>query len=110
MALAQATIGYNTPAGGGGTITICDAAVTGTLNPAAVKTLLDTLPAATHADYGLALKKQREVADFIRLQQNVQGAESTGIEVTLVARDRRTTRVGVTAVTNAQGISTFTAT
>ena len=110
MALAQATIGYNVPAGGGGTITICDAAVTGTLNPAAVKSLLDTLPAVGHADRALALKKQREIADFVRLQQNVQGTNSTGIEVTLVARDRRATRVGITVTTNTQGVSTFTAT
>ena len=109
MALAQATIGYNTPAGGGGTITIYDASVTGTVDPAAVKLLMDTLPAATHADYGLALKKQREMADFIRLQQNVQGTNSSGVEVTLVGQDRASTRTGVTAATNAQGISTFTA-
>lgn len=97
MALAQATIGYNTPAGGGGSITICDAAVTtDPLTAAAVKSLLDTLPAVGHVDRPLALKKQQELADFIGLQQNVQGANSTGIPVVVMGRNRVSTRVGVT--------------
>ena len=119
MALKDATVGYISPARGGGSIDIYDADwSTVPATAAAVKTYLEDLPATTDADYQTALKTQQSIASHILQQQNVQGSNETGIEVRLhgsagtsVGNSPTSTRayMVVVAAQAADGTSDFTA-